>query len=374
MQKSRRFETTQSNLECSVCLCLWHLPVELRPCGHIFCSSCVDRLTSCPECRADVAAREPPNRIILNMISLARGKCDACCWVGTHEQFEGHACAAFPAVMSSTCPAVVTGTYVGGSSTTGAMTFDFLSSIDPSEYGLHQTEMDMLRKWWSCFANPASTSTIGRTRISDFCRFMNLAAFSASALAEGLGIGPTDELSLHAILLWMSLHRRHPIEDYTITTDTYSTFLQILQDLDATRRGLLDVSQVKFAARSFLGREVVSVEWEHIRQNLEQVTRKSVWAPLATFHEVLVVMANPPQLHANADAATSSPPYDSQALCAPVFPMELVEREKLQKRIIRIIMAYDLGRVNAVNELLTNFCGQEVTLLEALVDQYGPEK
>lgn len=39
--------------ECSVCLGIWHDPVQTAECHHIFCRGCVQQLRSCPTCRSN---------------------------------------------------------------------------------------------------------------------------------------------------------------------------------------------------------------------------------------------------------------------------------------------------------------------------------
>lgn len=79
------------DVECAVCLTPWTQPAEIRPCGHIFCRDCISGQQRCPHCRGKVQGREPPNRVLVNIVGNLRGKCSTCGWCGPRSVFlESH--------------------------------------------------------------------------------------------------------------------------------------------------------------------------------------------------------------------------------------------------------------------------------------------
>lgn len=76
------------DIECSICLDSWSDPVELQPCGHIYCRKCVARCQSCPECRAKIASTTTPNRILINLANQVTVSCNECPWTGNREESE----------------------------------------------------------------------------------------------------------------------------------------------------------------------------------------------------------------------------------------------------------------------------------------------
>ena len=53
------------DIECAVCLEPWDRPVELQPCGHVFCGGCAERLDKCPDCRGRIQGKKMPNRTLI---------------------------------------------------------------------------------------------------------------------------------------------------------------------------------------------------------------------------------------------------------------------------------------------------------------------
>lgn len=79
-------------LTCAVCLDSWKDPIELSPCGHIFCKECASNLKECPVCRKKIESSSQPNRTLVNMALQIRVKCMRCGWQGTREQGMHHEC------------------------------------------------------------------------------------------------------------------------------------------------------------------------------------------------------------------------------------------------------------------------------------------
>lgn len=107
-----------SDLECAICLLPWEEAVEARPCGHIFCSTCLRQCngtgtgkpssgsTTCPTCRSVVASLQPPHRVLGQMVGSLTGKCLGCKggWTGTYEAFRISHSAACPRDVKKAVP------------------------------------------------------------------------------------------------------------------------------------------------------------------------------------------------------------------------------------------------------------------------------
>ena len=82
------------HVTCSLCLEPWTKPLEVQPCGHIFCTKCILQLEApkCPECRSAVEAIAEPHRVLVNLTCDLPVKCDHCEWTGTHGSSAEHKC------------------------------------------------------------------------------------------------------------------------------------------------------------------------------------------------------------------------------------------------------------------------------------------
>jgi hypothetical protein len=83
--------TPPHDIMCSICRDPWDDPVELRPCGHVFCKNCIGTmLPKCPDCRQAIQARNVPNRVLLNIAQNVKVRCELCNWVGSREESKTH--------------------------------------------------------------------------------------------------------------------------------------------------------------------------------------------------------------------------------------------------------------------------------------------
>ncbi|KAG5478031.1 hypothetical protein LSCM4_05429 [Leishmania orientalis] len=85
-------ENFSEELTCAVCLDSWKDPIELAPCGHIFCKACAEGLKECPVCRGPISSTKAPNRTLVNIAKQIQVKCARCGWRGTREKGMSHAC------------------------------------------------------------------------------------------------------------------------------------------------------------------------------------------------------------------------------------------------------------------------------------------
>lgn len=90
---------------CPICQDSWADPVELVPCGDIFCQSCINAARAqhaaqpmimenfqCPQCHTVVQSEKKPNRMLLNTVLEVEVECCYCHWRGTREASSHHEC------------------------------------------------------------------------------------------------------------------------------------------------------------------------------------------------------------------------------------------------------------------------------------------
>ncbi|ORC85432.1 EF hand [Trypanosoma theileri] len=131
MPQCRQFskcEEVEPVIVCRLCGDSWDTPVELQPCGHIFCKVCLldykSRCPStssscdctnsnsndgksasgndnddmrgvlCPTCRCMLLGSDSPNRLLVNKSLAVNVRCSRCGWQGSREQSGRHVCEA----------------------------------------------------------------------------------------------------------------------------------------------------------------------------------------------------------------------------------------------------------------------------------------
>ena len=77
-------------VECAICLDVWTDPIQLIPCGHVYCKKCVSKLDKCPQCRTDIRSHKFPQSRIRREAGDVLVECPACGWQGTKRQAEDH--------------------------------------------------------------------------------------------------------------------------------------------------------------------------------------------------------------------------------------------------------------------------------------------
>ncbi|KAG5477792.1 hypothetical protein LSCM1_05091 [Leishmania martiniquensis] len=97
-------EGFSEELTCAVCLDSWKDPIELAPCGHIFCRACAEGLRECPVCREPISSTKAPNRTLVNIAKQIQVKCSQCGWRGTREKSMSHECGNTSGVSPSQPP------------------------------------------------------------------------------------------------------------------------------------------------------------------------------------------------------------------------------------------------------------------------------
>lgn len=82
-----------SYMECQVCFDTWSSPVQLTPCGHIFCAHCARGSDGrCGICRAHITTSAPASDAIFLATEVVPVVCSSCGWRGTRKQGNSHRC------------------------------------------------------------------------------------------------------------------------------------------------------------------------------------------------------------------------------------------------------------------------------------------
>lgn len=86
--------STPAQLECQICLDTWRNPIQLLPCGHIFCARCVSggAGAKCHVCQVPVTGTEKPSAAITAATAAVPVVCSSCGWRGTRREAEAHRC------------------------------------------------------------------------------------------------------------------------------------------------------------------------------------------------------------------------------------------------------------------------------------------
>jgi len=85
-------ENFAKKAECSECLNVWVDPIQLQPCGHTFCRTCVGDTRNCPMCRTAVTARSVPDQSLVNQAADLQVQCDRCDAVMPNKERRAHVC------------------------------------------------------------------------------------------------------------------------------------------------------------------------------------------------------------------------------------------------------------------------------------------
>ncbi|TPP52364.1 Zinc finger, C3HC4 type (RING finger) family protein [Leishmania donovani] len=100
---------------CPLCHDSWADPVELVPCGDIFCKRCIGAARAqhaaqpmimqnfqCPLCQTVLQSEKKPNRMLLNSVLMIEVECRYCHWRGTRESSEQqHTCTGVDGAVKS---------------------------------------------------------------------------------------------------------------------------------------------------------------------------------------------------------------------------------------------------------------------------------
>jgi hypothetical protein len=86
------FSRYSKTIQCTVCHTPWENPVELKPCGHVFCRECIANPEECPFCLASVKSAQKPTQALIDLINEVFVMCEHCDWAGSRQQAKMHMC------------------------------------------------------------------------------------------------------------------------------------------------------------------------------------------------------------------------------------------------------------------------------------------
>jgi len=95
-------ESVPEDMQCSICFEPFLDPIEIQPCGHIFCHKCLAQLHSpvCPTCRAQPELYRRPHRVISSLVGNLHVRCLTCAWCGPRDAMPMHSCSAPPSLVT----------------------------------------------------------------------------------------------------------------------------------------------------------------------------------------------------------------------------------------------------------------------------------
>ncbi|KPA79210.1 hypothetical protein ABB37_05697 [Leptomonas pyrrhocoris] len=278
-------------LTCAVCLDSWKEPIELSPCGHIFCRECAVGLKECPVCRKKIESSNQPNRTLVNMALQIPVKCMRCGWQGTREQGMRHECGSGsvqpPPFQPSTAldankpnpPTNVAaspnpyhdfgGSNVGGDYedlwTSGAPvqpppqppqppqlppSAEHPQVIEPTGprpwtlYGLGQNEYDQIVSLFVFFDDDDSGS-LDRNEVARLARWLNFANTpqDVQRIFDDMDADHSGSLSLAEFLTWLYHNKPNPQALYDLSPAQYNTIMMQFHTYDTNQDGSLEMNE-----------------------------------------------------------------------------------------------------------------------------------
>lgn len=264
-------------LECALCLDSWKNPVELVPCGHIFCSECLPEKTKkCPLCRGAITSRKPPHRTLVNLALELTVQCSQCGWKGAREQSATHTCSPpekpkeevkettpakktegkvkRPSKVNGSAKSSKAGT---ASSSGGASPNDPASPKVPVkkdcgplppgntpwvQYGMSKEEYDQIVSLYLNFDEDGN-GRLGFTEMKKLARWLNFAHTTEqiTVLFAAMDADGSGEVTLEELLNWLKDHRPNPDALYGLSPFEYNTVMMQFHSFDRDEDGKLSL-------------------------------------------------------------------------------------------------------------------------------------
>lgn len=296
-------EDFSEELMCALCLDSWKEPVEMVPCGHIFCKECASILKSCPVCRGSIEGQRTPNRTLVNLALSVRVKCRTCGWKGTREESLHHKCGApsysdifdqaskpQSAVSGHSAPDPTAapfgvpnypssntfaawqqqpspqqqpqGSYGGMGYPQQQQQMGYFErpqqppmapprrryqTIEPSGsrpwmlYGIDQQEYDQIVSLFVFFDDDDS-GQLDKNEVSRLARWLNFARTpqEVDAIFADMDSDGSGSLSLGEFLTWLKYNKPNPEALYGLTQSQYNTIMMQFHTYDSNQDGLLE--------------------------------------------------------------------------------------------------------------------------------------
>ncbi|PBJ69296.1 EF hand [Trypanosoma cruzi cruzi] len=286
MTQYRQFIKSQEVDEVIVCLLCkdsWDRPIELGPCGHIFCESCISEYWCrsvgssclpgserpvtlvCPNCSCAVEQSERPNRVLVNKALEVQVRCTRCNWNGTREQSQNHTCRPLPPSEKMEVPVSTNNTsesdehrsrlssHSGGmhlspearnkSRANNGFAYQHVSSNDKKwkKYGLTQIEYDQIVSLFMAF-DTENKGFLTRSQLRQLAfslNYVNRDEHVDRMLFE-MGCDETGGLMIQDLCAWLGKHRPNPQALCGLSRFEYNEALLQFRGYDLEGRGFLD--------------------------------------------------------------------------------------------------------------------------------------
>ncbi|ORC76862.1 uncharacterized protein TM35_002881000 [Trypanosoma theileri] len=222
-------------LLCAICCDSWKDPIEMVPCGHIFCRACVKDVKTCPLCRGSVTNMTRPNRTLVNISLAVPVKCVTCGWTGTREQGNSHVCGSGTNKPTAPLSSVPGSRYPLVQPT---------SATPWIEYGLTQGEYDQIMALFLSFDDDESGG-LDRREVGRLARWLNFARSDADIdrIFRDMDADGSGTLSLNEFLTWLRHNRPDPKALYGLSQAEYNTVMMQFRMYDKNQDGLLSMGE-----------------------------------------------------------------------------------------------------------------------------------
>ncbi|KEG12036.1 EF hand [Trypanosoma grayi] len=222
-------------MRCALCLDSWKNPIELVPCGHIFCKECVDDLDSCPMCRQRPTNTKKPNRTLVNMALAIPVKCASCGWTGTREQGDSHTCRGAAGVSSAT---------LGAAHGPKHPVMVPTGETPWRAFGLSQNEYDEIMALFTFFDDNESGG-LDRREVGRLARWLNFARTDKDIdrMFRDMDADGSGTMSLNEFLTWLRHNRPDPKALYGLSQSEYNTIMMQFRMYDTDQNGLLSMDE-----------------------------------------------------------------------------------------------------------------------------------
>lgn len=231
---------------CALCLDSWKNPVELQPCGHIFCQECIGAPRVCPVCRAPVNCTKQPHRSLVNLAQNLPVRCSSCGWTGRREGSDSHTCPTASWSGSTEAPSTT-----NAQSTCQGSRQQSVADTPWLRYGLTQEEYDSIVALFVFFDSDES-GHLCREEMGRLARWLNFARTDddIDRMFREMDEDGTGTLCLEEFLSWLSKNRPDPSVLYGMSQQQYNCVMMQFRLYDRDRDGFLDADDFsKLAVR-----------------------------------------------------------------------------------------------------------------------------
>ncbi|TPP44940.1 EF-hand domain pair family protein [Leishmania donovani] len=245
-------EDFSEELTCAVCLDSWKDPVELMPCGHIFCKACATGLKECPVCRDPIRSTKAPNRTLVNMALQIRVKPPPAPASSSSAAYDYRA--PVPSACANygdyTAPPNLEDFWTSGAPAPPATAPGRPRVIEPTGprpwtlYGLDQSEYDQIVSLFVFFDDNES-GNLEPNEVTRLARWLNFANTpqDVKRIFDDMDVDRSGKLSLGEFLTWLRYNKPNPQALYGLTQSQYNTIMMQFHTYDKNQDGCLEMNE-----------------------------------------------------------------------------------------------------------------------------------